>query len=454
MKYRMPFLVVVIFFVSCEKWLDVKSNKSDVTPSKLSDYETMLDNDLVINGASPFLGTVSADNYYISYATWQARTALDRNTYTWAKDLAEGGSMTDWDYAYKAIEYSNIALEGIGKITPETGSELQRNSIEGTALFSRAFAFYNLLQEFSKPFNPSTADVDPGIPLRMVSDVNVLYPRGSVKEGYEQLIKNVLRSIELLPAFSAYQTRPSRSAACGLLARVYLSMAMYDKAGEFADKALQADSTLVDFNSLIATATIPFPAYPGNREIVYFSVSQSSSILSNITGPITDSLLYQSYAANDLRKPVFYRLNTSSLPVFKGWYSGKTSTYFGGIATNELYLIRAESKARQGNIAGAMTDLNALLRKRWKAGTFTNLTANTQTAALNLILTERRKELPFTGILRWEDLRRLNRDPQTAITISRLLNGQSYVLPPNDPRYVLPIPDQEIRLGRIEQNPR
>jgi hypothetical protein len=68
------------------------------------------------------------------------------------------------------------------------------------------------------------------------------------------------------------------------------------------------------------------------------------------------------------------------------------------------------------------------------------------------IITERRKELPFTGSARWEDLRRLNKDPQFAKTLIRQLNGQNYTLAPNDPKYTLPIPDIEIKLSGIQQN--
>ncbi|MDB5191496.1 MAG: RagB/SusD family nutrient uptake outer membrane protein [Segetibacter sp.] len=125
-----------------------------------------------------------------------------------------------------------------------------------------------------------------------------------------------------------------------------------------------------------------------------------------------------------------------------------------GTNVNEVYLISAEAKARTGNLAGALADLNTLLSKRWKTGTYTPFNATTQFDALSLILKERRKELPFTAALRWSDLRRLNIDSRFSTTLVRVLNGITFTLPPNHQKYTLPIPDAEIKLSGIQQNPR
>jgi len=119
-----------------------------------------------------------------------------------------------------------------------------------------------------------------------------------------------------------------------------------------------------------------------------------------------------------------------------------------------MYLTRAECYARGGDATDAMNDLNTLMAKRWNNTVpFPTYTATSATDALNQILTERRKELCFRG-LRWADLRRLNQDPAYAITLQRLLNGTTYSLPPNDLRYTLLIPLDEIQLSGIQQNSR
>lgn len=101
------------------------------------------------------------------------------------------------------------------------------------------------------------------------------------------------------------------------------------------------------------------------------------------------------------------------------------------------------------------TNKNRLLAKRWDKNTvYVPYSTADENEALRKILQERRKELPFTANLRWSDLRRLNKDPRFAATLSRNLNGEIYTLPPNDKRYVLPIPDIEIQLSGIQQNER
>ncbi len=441
-----------MLFFSCKKWLDVKSNIADVTPSSLDDYQAMADNDAVINTSTPGLSLCSNDNFYVTYTTWQSMSATIRNCYIWAPEVYEGASPQDWSWPYKTIEVTNIILEGINAV-PATPSNLaQWNNVKGSALFIRAANFFNLAQTFAPQYNAATSNTDLGIPLRLGSDVNEISTRATIEETYQQIIADLKEAENLLPIVPAYQTRPSKPALYGLLAKVYLNMGDYTNAFLYADKSLTLYNTLIDFNSLNTASTAPLPVYPANTEVTYYTTALLPIILAN-NSPITDSLLYQSYVTNDLRKSIFYRLNVN-LPVFKGFYTGKINTFFSGIATNEIYLIRAEANARLGNTSAAMADLNTLLLKRWKAGTFVPFTAANATDALTKIITERRKELPFTGSIRWEDLRRLNKEPQFAKTLIRMLNGQTYSLLPNDPKYALPIPDDEIRLSGIKQNPR
>jgi len=134
---------------------------------------------------------------------------------------------------------------------------------------------------------------------------------------------------------------------------------------------------------------------------------------------------------------------------FKGSYS--VYSLFIGIATDEVYLMRAECNARLGNKDAALNDLNTLMVTRWSTGTFIPFTAATSQDALNIILQERRKELIFRN-LRWMDIKRLNKDGAN-ITLTRIIGGQTYTLPPNDNRFALPLPADIVKMTGMPQNP-
>ena len=117
-----------------------------------------------------------------------------------------------------------------------------------------------------------------------------------------------------------------------------------------------------------------------------------------------------------------------------------------------MYLTRAECLARMGNTTDALQDLNTLLIKRWKTGTFIPFTASTAAQALQLILTERRKELLMRS-LRWADIKRLNKEG-AGLVLRRIINGNTMELLPNDARYAFPLPQVVIDLSGMPQNPR
>ncbi len=122
------------------------------------------------------------------------------------------------------------------------------------------------------------------------------------------------------------------------------------------------------------------------------------------------------------------------------------------MTTDEVYLIRAECLARLGQKDAALADLNILMKKRWRnTVTYPIIVAADATEALNRILVERRKELLRRG-LRWTDLRRLNKEPQYAVTITRVVNGITYTLEPNSYKDTFPIPDDIIAATGMQQN--
>lgn len=94
-------IMAVLVLFSCkkqDKWLDVKSNKADITPVTLEDFQALLDNDNVMNNNYPAFGLLASDNYYVSYSTWASRQPVERNAYLWKPDIYDGGRAADWVY--------------------------------------------------------------------------------------------------------------------------------------------------------------------------------------------------------------------------------------------------------------------------------------------------------------------------------------------------------------------
>jgi hypothetical protein len=291
-----------------------------------------------------------------------------------------------------------------------------------------------------------------GIPLRIKPLLDEIVPRASVQQTFERIIQDLMEAKDLLPAQVdiPHRNRPSKPAVFALIARTYLVMQDYDKALVYADSCLNLYNVIVDYASVNPTLLRPFPGSPTEfPEVIYRHVQHDYSVFSS-TIANADTTLFAMYNINDRRRDIYFGINGASR-YYKGQYSGN-SLLFCGLATDEVYFIKAECLARKGNISAAMGALNAVLTKRW-IGTFTPYNPIDAEDALRIVLKERRKELVCRG-LRWSDLRRLNQDPRFAITLTRILNGQIYTLAPNSTRYALPIPDNEIQLSGIPQNPR
>lgn len=446
--HHIVFLLLAIagILAGCSKsdFLDKKPNTQLVVPTTMTDFQTLLDDQLVME-ETPELGELSSDNYYMLYTTWTGLSAKTQNAYIWAKDIYGGqGEVQDWNLPYKQVFYANVVLDGLDKIKVDESNRQQWNTLRGTACFIRAYAFYNVSQIFAPVYNASTAAKDTGIVLRLNSDVNEVSKLTTVKETYDQILSDLHQADSLLPETVPAQNlnRPSRPAALAMLARVYLSMRVYDQAGIYANSSLQLYNTLMDYYNISFTAN-PLISQM-NPETLYQSVLYSGSQIllgGNFRSIcIIDSSLYASYAPGDLRKNVFYRVGQSGFPYLKASYSGKAAC-FSGLAVDEVYLMRAECAARAGNKDAALADLNLLLQHRWvnpDSIPYIPITAASAPAALDSVLVERRKELVFRG-LRWTDLRRLNKEGANII-LSHGLNGQVYHLPSSSPNYIFNLP--------------
>jgi hypothetical protein len=412
--------------------------------------QSLLDNTTVMR-ETPALPEISADDYFLPEDSSTPANAVEYNAYLWKPDIFEDKSPADdWLSAYQQVYYANSVMAALPTLA-KTCTAAQLNQLNGMSLFIRAYSFYNIALAFANLYS-AQAETDAGIPLRLNHSPTEPSTRATLKATYDRILSDLKETILLLPenVDPKRKNRPTVPAVHALLARVYLSMRNYEEAGKYADSCLKRYASLIDYNSISSTTINPFSNT--NEEVLYQTNLHSSALMFYQVGFFVDTTLLQQYAASDLRKDLYFTINSSGRAFPRASYSG-TPTHFSGLATDEMYLIRAECNARAARKQEALDDLNLLLHKRWKAGSFMPLSAGSASEVLELVLLERRKELIFRG-LRWTDIRRLNLENR-GINLKRIVKGKEYILPAGGNRFVLPIPPDVLSSNKnMQQNPR
>jgi len=449
--------IALLAATACEKgFLDKKPDSSIVLLSSLEDLWNLLDNYQVMNYTSS-LPQLSSDEYFIiSDEVFDGLIREpQRNAYVWAENTyGSETTVASWNTPYTGIFYANSVLDALKSERFSVFSPAEKNPVKGSALFMRAYLFFDLLRTFAPIYNPSTADTDPGIPIRLESGIDYTVERSSIAASYDQILSDLESARALLPnATSAvYLNRPSLSAVYALMARIRLDRAEYELAARYADSALMVQNTLIDFNILDPASERPFANF--TDEIIYYTqqigeYNTTQYSISNQGYIGTDPELLQLFEPGDLRSAIYFQENSlGNFNVKRGYATGVYP--FTGLAVDEMYLIKAEGLARTGDSRAASAVLDELLAKRFVPGSYPGTADMGPDELLNRILAERRKELVWRGI-RWHDLRRLNKEGYN-IHLQRTVHGQQHHLPPNDARYTFPIPPDEIQLSGIEQN--
>ena len=439
-------LLAILSVSGCRDFLDEKSDSKLATPETVADNQALLDQYAFSNTDFSGSGEVSSDDFFLSDAEFKALPYEEvKRLYTWQPDnvtipVSAGNS---WLHTYRGVYVANAVLHNLNTYNA-TGRDA--DNVRGQALALRAVRYLDAAQIWCKAYNKETARTDLGLPLRTDPDMNTSSVRTSLQETYDRILHDLHEASSLLPEKQVSVSRMSKPAVTALLGRTYLFMGDYDNALKYAIQSLVMNNKLMDYNTLNPSTDYPIKEF--NAEVLFWAMTKYEQFLYGAKIPQN---IYALYDTNDLRKQVFFNKNKAGEIVFKGDYNNVNGA-LAGIATDEVYLIAAESHARLGNKEQAMEMLNKLLITRWKAGTFVPFSAASAQEALGMILAERRKELLHRG-LRWPDLKRLNRDGAN-IRLTRTVNGTTYELPPNDPRYAIAIPEDIIKLTGMQQNPR
>lgn len=446
----MYLFLLTILIAGCKKFLEEKSDKSLAIPTTLQDFQALLNNWEINNSGFCSAGEASSDDHFLKDEDYDGLTyESDKRLYTWQPDYVtrpQSSASDEWYLCYNGIYLCNSVLKGL-EDNHLTGAAA--NNVKGQALVFRAARYLDGVLIWAPVYNKPTANTDLGMVLRLDPDLNIPSVRSSVQETYDRILKDLSDALPILPSASAAATLPTKAAAYGLLARTYLIMGNYADALKNAETGFEIVNQLIDFNELNSSANYPIPAVNQLSSEIVFQTRMYSSSVNNLNTARISPSLYNLYRDGDLRKSIYFRKGDDGDYRFKGTHMGH-SGLISGITTSEFLLIIAECNARLDKLDKAANALNDLLIKRWDTNQFVPYSFTNKDAALTTILNERRKELVYRG-LRWSDLKRLNRDGYD-ITLTRTVNGETFILPPNDLRYAIAIPESIIEISGIDQN--
>lgn len=440
--YPLLCIGIILFLLSCNK------NFLEIVPQGNQVAVTTGDYDLLMNNSNFYIDKYGGVGLY--EAQLMGDEAAASGTY-FSQVNVYSSRLFRWDAViYPEAEFtpqflSNMVayLYTFNKVINEVmnatdGTTNQKEMLRAEAKASRAWVNFQLVNYYAKPYLAATATTDPGFPVIEQADVTtVSYNRSTVQASYDFIIKDLKEAIEVLPVTPRIQTRFSKPAAEGLLGKVYLFMGRYSDAlpllnNAFADLA-SGKVHLYNYNETLAPggAFMPVdatygPAGPGNNfndftediiSKIFYNNPQSSFSLSNaglVLAPHAAAL----FDARDLRLKFYTGNGVDGSPDATGLLRKYGVTYSRyGLQLAELYLLRAECKARLNDLAGAVTDLESLRLNRMPADAVAvpAAVAGDQHALISFVIEERIREFALEGY-RWFDMRRLSVDPLFAGT--------------------------------------
>jgi hypothetical protein len=447
-KETIAIALLVILAAGCKKYLDVKPKGIDI-PATIDQFNGLFNNSSLADFANYQIGQGSitpgdAANLSIflsdeTYTTAPYNSFLMssyQNGYHWAPEVyLPNQNAAEWSAFYEENYTYNVIANNVMNATDGTDPEKKQLLAEARA--NRAYLHLMLVNYFGKPYNASTAKTDPGVPIITVPAASAPSgPRATVQQVYDFVISELDAAIPDLPANTVNRLRLYKPAAEYMLGETYFLMGKYDSALielEACQGLLSsgpASMQLYDYNVVIPQWLPPFPNFPPRVPLAPNNtegICQRQVEVSSFRGSAFLNPAYNLYDTTDQRLHFFSKTDFSGSTVYPSWSrSGPFLVNYGPSMPN-LYLMLAECKARQGDLAGGNADVVTLREHRMPA-TVADVTINDQDSLIRFIVKERYREYALTG-KNWFDVRRLWNDP--------LFHGKTYTHTDNSGVYTL-----------------
>ncbi|MCD0487659.1 RagB/SusD family nutrient uptake outer membrane protein [Pedobacter sp. MC2016-14] len=450
---------VILFCGSCKKYLDLVPAGSKIVESA-QDYYNLV--------SYPNRAYVITNFQYLVDDQWMkesdviGKTNLNTVNFTFDETQNRVNLISSSNFYSRSYVYINRWNTIISLVDDSHGDENIKVLAKAEAKALRAFDYFLLINVYAKAYNPATAATDGGICLMEKYDLEAQPVKSTVKDAYDLIQKDLDEAIPFLQQTPKDVYHPSLAFAWALKAKVHLFKKEFAQAKDAALKSLTYNDQIFDlvaYSRQGGPTSVLVPA-ANNPEVLSYQYMTGYNEMSFGYNYVISPELKTLFGTNDARYNLFFNsVNASFLDIGAGtayWSVAYTRFFYStvGLKTTEVYLMLAETYAREGNRADAIAIINKLRAKRIVSGTVDYAVPATVKETMDIVISERRKELLF-GFNRFFDLKRLNTEPDYAKTIVRVfpivnttVPKQTYTLKPDSRLYVIPFPKDVLLINR------
>ncbi len=417
------FIAVALSTASCKKYLDEKPNNQISAEDAIVDVGTAraaiigaydgVQNYYAVNYTT--LGIMPADNVIFN-GTLNQYLQLDQNAIP-ADNVI---TVAAFQGIYKTVNAVNNIITRLPAVTDPLLTSAEKNQILGEAYFIRALCYFDL----GRGWGGVQLELKPTTDISVIKGIK----RSTLDQTYDQVLADLIQAEQLLPENNSIRSRAQKSTARALRARLHLYRQQWADAENYATQVIN-NGAYVLVKPYKTFFTTPFQttesvlelAYNINDKNSYWNLWYPSSFGGQYTLKPSDALVAKlnNPAIGGSRNTLIAGTGSNVYGVLYNSTSLSVDpSYLIRIA--ELYLIRAEARAQQNNLAGAAADLNVIRARADLPAT----TATTQADLLQAIEDENSVEFAFEPH-RWFDLVRTKR----AGTVLGLTNTNYWLFP-------------------------
>jgi len=470
-KLSILFLSVICIFAlaSCNDFLDMRSTNSIDTDGSIT---TVTDADVAINGLvremlsaslygkNVFLYADAKGGDFAVVSSGRGNDVL----YTFEHSASSGSYSDYWNVGFKCITQINDVLSSIAKV--EAGGSLEDFSYEKGQLYTyRAMIYYDLVRMYGKDYAyDKSALAVPLVTEALASDAKP--SRATVEEIYTQIVSDLTTGAGLIGktmknGFANYWSNRA------IMARVDMSMQQYADALKICQEIIASKKfSLYSNDDWVSSWSKQF----GSESILELTVNDTEADLVKSSLGITTArkgdyskMAPGYFVASDFwlkrmkEDPTDIRWGVMSYDEISKTRMGACYKYLGGVTMkgdgkasgtavniklirlSEIYLIAAEAAFRTGNKSAANGAAYYLNQIRKRSPLLNKTPIDETTVTLDLILSEKSKELFGEGQRYW-DMIRCN---QTIFYNDDIEGGEGKLSHPGRPTYVNPVTKEE-----------